>query len=175
MKPVDEYLSKISSTLKEKFKAIKFIIFDFDGVFTDNNVYTDQNGNESVISSKFDGFGLKKLKDLGIDLFILSTEKNTVVEKRAKKLEIGFLQGLSSDEKATELHNLVENGNFNYKSVAYMGNDINDIQCLVDCGLAIVVNDCHPEVIKYADYITDTNGGHGAVREVCDIIEALKK
>ncbi|MBA4715366.1 MAG: KdsC family phosphatase [Dehalococcoidia bacterium] len=175
MKPVDEYLSKISSTLKEKFKAIKFIIFDFDGVFTDNNVYTDQNGNESVISSKFDGFGLKKLKDLGIDLFILSTEKNTVVEKRAKKLEIGFLQGLSSDEKATELHNLVENGNFNYKSVAYMGNDINDIQCLVDCGLAIVVNDCHPEVIKYADYVTDTNGGHGAVREVCDIIEALKK
>ena len=175
MKQVDEYLSKISPALKEKFKGIKLIVFDFDGVFTDNNVYTDQNGNESIISSKFDGFGLKKLKDLGIDLFILSTEKNTVVEKRAKKLEIGFLQGLSSDEKATELHNLVENGNFNYKSVAYMGNDINDIQCLVDCGLAIVVNDCHPEVIKYADYVTDTNGGHGAVREVCDIIEALKK
>ena len=175
MKPVDEYLSKISSALKEKFKEINFIVFDFDGVFTDNNVYTDQNGNESVISSKFDGFGLKKLKDLGIGLFILSTEKNRVVEKRANKLEIGFLQNLSSDEKAIELKKLAENNNLKYKSVAYMGNDVNDIQCLVDCGLPIVVNDCHPEVIKYADYVTDTNGGHGAVREVCDIIEALKK
>ena len=175
MKTVNEYLSKISPTLKEKFKSIEFIVFDFDGVFTDNNVYTDQNGNESVISSKFDGFGLKKIKDLGISLFILSTEKNKVVEKRAKKLEIDFQQGLSSEEKAIELKKLVENNNFDYDSVAYMGNDINDIQCLADCGLPIVVNDCHPEVIKYADYITDTKGGHGAVREVCDIIEALKK
>lgn len=175
MKTVNEYLSKISPTLKEKFKSIEFIVFDFDGVFTDNNVYTDQNGNESVISSKFDGFGLKKIKDLGISLFILSTEKNKVVEKRAKKLEIDFLQGLSSEEKAIELNKLVENNNLEYDSVAYMGNDINDIQCLADCGLPIVVNDCHPEVIKYADYITDTKGGHGAVREVCDIIEALKK
>lgn len=175
MKTVNEYLSKISPTLKEKFKSIEFIVFDFDGVFTDNNVYTDQNGNESVISSKFDGFGLKKIKDLGISLFILSTEKNKVVEKRAKKLEIDFLQGLSSEEKAIELKKLVENNNLDYDSVAYMGNDINDIQCLADCGLPIVVNDCHPEVIKYADYITDTKGGHGAVREVCDIIEALKK
>ena len=173
MKPVDEYLSKISPTLKEKFRTIKFIVFDFDGVFTDNNVYTDQNGNESVISSKFDGFGLKKLKDLGISLFILSTEKNKVVEKRANKLEISFIQNLSSNEKAVELKKLVENNNLNYDSVAYMGNDINDIQCLLDCGLPIVVNDCHPEVIQYADYVTDTNGGHGAVREVCDIIEAL--
>jgi YrbI family 3-deoxy-D-manno-octulosonate 8-phosphate phosphatase len=175
MKTVNEYLSKISPTLKEKFKSIEFIVFDFDGVFTDNNVYTDQNGNESVISSKFDGFGLKKIKDLGISLFILSTEKNKVVEKRAKKLEIDFQQGLSSEEKAIELKKLVENNNLDYDSVAYMGNDINDIQCLADCGLPIVVNDCHPEVIKYADYITDTKGGHGAVREVCDIIEALKK
>ena len=175
MKPVDEYLSKISPTLKEKFRTIKFIVFDFDGVFTDNNVYTDQNGNESVISSKFDGFGLKKLKDFGISLFILSTEKNKVVEKRAKKLEISFIQNISSNDKAIELKKLVENNNLNYDSVAYMGNDINDIQCLLDCGLPIVVNDCHPEVIKYADYVTNTNGGHGAVREVCDIIEALKK
>ena len=111
MKTVNEYLSKISPTLKEKFKSIEFIVFDFDGVFTDNNVYTDQNGNESVISSKFDGFGLKKLKDLGISLFILSTERNKVVEKRAKKLEVGFLQNLSSDEKAIELKKLVENNN----------------------------------------------------------------
>ena len=107
MKQVDEYLSKISPALKEKFKGIKLIVFDFDGVFTDNNVYTDQNGNESIISSKFDGFGLKKLKDLGIGLFILSTEKNRVVEKRANKLEIGFLQNLSSDEKAIELNGVV--------------------------------------------------------------------
>tara|TARA_A100000164_G_scaffold298915_1_gene273459 strand:- start:189 stop:452 length:264 start_codon:yes stop_codon:yes gene_type:complete len=87
MKPVDEYLSKISSTLKEKFKAIKFIIFDFDGVFTDNNVYTDQNGNESVISSKFDGFGLKKLKDLGIGFIYYLLKKIQLLKKGQKNLK----------------------------------------------------------------------------------------
>ncbi len=175
MKPVDDYLSKITPIIKKKFKELRYIVFDFDGVFTDNSVYTDQNGNESVISSKFDGFGLNKLKDLGIGLFILSTEKNKVVEKRAKKLGIDFLQNLSGDGKLDELDKIVENSNFSYDSVAYVGNDVNDIKCLIKCGLPIVVNDCHPEVIKYADYITATKGGHGAVREVCDIIEALKK
>ena len=82
MKSVNEYLSNISPSIKEKFKKIKFIVFDFDGVFTDNQVYTDQNGIESVVSSKFDGFGLQKLRDLGINLHILSTEKNSVVKKR---------------------------------------------------------------------------------------------
>ena len=67
MKPVDDYISKIPPIIKKKFKELRYIVFDFDGVFTDNSVYTDQNGNESVISSKFDGFGLNKLKDLGID------------------------------------------------------------------------------------------------------------
>ena len=102
MKSVNEYLSNISPSIKEKFKKIKFIVFDFDGVFTDNQVYTDQNGIESVVSSKFDGFGLQKLKDLGINLHILSTEKNSVVKKDLKKLEINYIQGLSSKEKLIE-------------------------------------------------------------------------
>lgn len=173
MKIVNEYLSNISLSLKQKFKEIKFIVFDFDGVFTDNQVYTDQNGVELVVSSKFDGFGLQKLKSLGIDLFILSTEKNSVVEKRSKKLGIEFIQGLSSNEKLKEFIKLAEKKQIPYKSIAYMGNDINDIKCLEKCGLPIAVKDSHPEVLKFAEYITDTRGGHGAVREVCDIIEAL--
>ena len=88
MKSVNEYLSNISPSIKEKFKKIKFIVFDFDGVFTDNQVYTDQNGIESVVSSKFDGFGLQKLRDLGINLHILSTEKNSVVKKELKNLKL---------------------------------------------------------------------------------------
>ncbi len=173
MKSVNEYLSNISPSIKEKFKKIKFIVFDFDGVFTDNQVFTDQNGIESVVSSKFDGFGLQKLRDLGINLHILSTEKNSVVKKRAQKLKINYIQGLSSKEKLIEFIKLTNEKKFNFSDTAYMGNDINDIDCLKKSGLAIIVNDSHPEILEYCDYKTDTNGGHGAVREVCDIIEAL--
>ena len=122
MKSVNEYLSNISPSIKEKFKKIKFIVFDFDGVFTDNQVY---------------------------------------------------IQGLSSKEKLIEFIKLANEKKFNFSDIAYMGNDINDIDCLKKSGLAIVVNDSHPEILKYGDYKTDTNGGHGPVREVCDIIEAL--
>ena len=174
MKIVSEYLSNISPSLKQKFREIEFIVFDFDGVFTDNQVYTDQNGIELVVSSKFDGFGLQKLKSMGIELFILSTEKNSVVKKRSEKLGVEFIQGLNSSEKLKEFIKLAEKKQIPHKSIAYMGNDINDIECLEKCGLPIVVKDSHPEILKFADYITVTKGGHGAVREVCDIIEALK-
>ena len=95
-----------SSKLQFLLPNKKLFVFDFDGVFTDNQVYTDQNGIESVVSSKFDGFGLQKLKDLGINLHILSTEKNSVVKKRSQKLEINYIQGLSSKEKLIEFINL---------------------------------------------------------------------
>ena len=87
-------------------------------------------------------------------MHILSTEKNSVVKKRAQKLEINYIQGLSSKEKLIEFIGKA-NEKINFSDIAYMGNDINDIDCLKKSGLSIVVNDSHPEILKYGDYKTD--------------------
>lgn len=151
---------------------IKCVVFDFDGVFTDNAVYVDQNGIESVRCTRLDGFGLSALKDLGVILFVLSTESNPVVTARCSKLKLNCYQGV--DDKAQFLtHHLVKL-NIDPVQVAYVGNDINDVGCLKMVGFPIIVADSHPSVIPYARYITRAQGGQGAVREICDFIVSAR-
>jgi 3-deoxy-D-manno-octulosonate 8-phosphate phosphatase (KDO 8-P phosphatase) len=152
---------------------LKMIIFDFDGVFTDNSVYVDENGLESVRCSRSDGLGLRYLDSLGIKYSILSTEKNPVVTMRAKKLGISVTQG--HDEKLPVLKKIAKSHNINLKQIAYVGNDINDLSCLQEVGFPIAVADAYPEVLKLAKYITLKLGGNGAVREVCELFNKFYK
>ena len=148
--------------------SVKFIGFDFDGVFTDNIVYTSQDGNEYVACWRSDGLGLSKLKKTGIPIWVISTEKNPVVKKRCEKLEINCLQGC--DDKLTALERLLKEYDCKLSEAAFVGNDINDVACLENVGLPIVVADAHPDIQHLAKYKTRTLGGKGAVREVCDLI-----
>lgn len=147
---------------------VKLIVFDFDGVFTDNCVYVSQEGIESVSCWRSDGLGLSKVKAIGIPVWVVSTEKNPVVGERCKKLEIDCIQ--SCDDKLTSLGELVEQYKCTLNDVLYTGNDINDLQCLKAVGTPIVVADAHPDVIDFAKYITTSPGGRGAVREICDLV-----
>ncbi|MBM31886.1 MAG: 3-deoxy-D-manno-octulosonate 8-phosphate phosphatase [Chloroflexi bacterium] len=148
------------------FKNIKFIVFDFDGVFTDNSVYITQDGKEMVKCSRYDGIGLKNLETQGIDKIVISSEKNPLVKNRCKKMNIECYD--SVENKFSLLLKIIERKNLQITQVAFMGNDINDLECLSKVGLPIVVKNCHPKLIKIAKYITETDGGNGAVREVCD-------
>ncbi|MBA30773.1 MAG: 3-deoxy-D-manno-octulosonate 8-phosphate phosphatase [Dehalococcoidia bacterium] len=148
------------------FKNIKFIFFDFDGVFTDNSVYVSQTGEEMVKCSRYDGIGLKNLESQGIGKIVISSEKNPLVKTRCKKMNIECYD--SVENKFSLVKEIIENKNLEISKVAFMGNDINDLECLSKVGLPIVVKDCHPKLIKVAKYITETLGGNGAVREVCD-------
>jgi YrbI family 3-deoxy-D-manno-octulosonate 8-phosphate phosphatase len=152
----------------ELVQNLKLIIFDFDGVFTDNSVLVDQNGVESVRCSRSDGLGLRRLDEVGIKYCIVSTETNPVVTTRAKKLKIPVTQG--HDDKLSIVRNLALENNINMNNIAFMGNDINDKECLKEVGLPIVVADAFPEVIETAKYRTKKLGGYGAVREVCDLV-----
>jgi len=147
---------------------IRLVVFDFDGVFTDNTVWTDDNGNEWVRSWRGDGLGLRRLRDVGITAWVLSTETHEVVTRRCEKLRIPVRQGL--DDKAAALAQLVTELDVSLDETAYVGNDINDADCLRMVGLPIVVADAHPDVIGLARYRTELRGGFGAVREVCDWI-----
>jgi 3-deoxy-D-manno-octulosonate 8-phosphate phosphatase (KDO 8-P phosphatase) len=157
-----------NEALARRIERIRLIAFDFDGVFTDNTVYVSEKGEESVRCWRGDGLGLQKLETAGIDSFILSTEANAVVAMRAKKLKRFCLHGVA--DKLKELTRLAGERGVPMAETAYVGNDINDAECLKAVGLAIVVADAHPDVMAIAQYVTILPGGRGAVREVCDLL-----
>lgn len=150
------------------FSSIDQVIFDFDGVFTNNTVLVDQSGSESVRCWRSDGLGLSRLKDIGVKTMILSTEKNNVVRVRAEKLKIPCLSGI--DDKAGALRRVCLDSNISLERTMFVGNDINDIPALRIVGLPAAVADAYPEVFQFVQYVTKKQGGYGAVREICDLI-----
>jgi len=164
---------KITDTLAKKFSEIQFLAFDFDGVFTDNLVYTTEAGEESVVCWRSDGLGLSKVKKLSIPIWVISTEKNPVVAKRCQKLGINYIQ--NCDDKFTVLVGLLDRYKCNITRSAFTGNDINDVTCLERVGLPIIVADSHKDIDDLALYKTEKKGGRGAVREVCDLVVKYHK
>ena len=158
-------------TLAARIRAVKLLVFDFDGVFTNNMVYVFEDGREAVRCSRQDGLGLAKLRRRGLAMCIVSTEANPVVAARAKKLQLRCIQGC--EDKGAALDELLAELGFTDRQLAFVGNDINDLPCLTRAGVPIIVQDAHPDVHAYALYRTAAPGGHGAVREVCDLFDEV--
>lgn len=158
-------------SIEERIREIRLVVFDFDGVFTDNMVYVFEDGREAVRCFRSDGIGLQRLEQRGIATLIISTETNPVVSARSRKLGIRCLQGCK--DKRAALETSVQEMGLSLTQVAFVGNDINDLPCLMCVMLPIVVQDAHPDVIPHALYQTKVRGGHGAVREVCDLFERV--
>ena len=159
--------------LAQQLAGVRLVVFDFDGVFTDNTVYVSQDGTESVRCWRGDGLGLTRLRQTGVECVILSTETNPVVAARGRKLSVRVIQGC--DDKLTALGALARELDVPLEQVAYVGNDINDLACLQAVGLPIVVQDAHADVEKCARIRTRTPGGRGAVREVCDLLASARQ
>ena len=157
--------------IEEVIRRIRLVAFDFDGVFTDNMVYVSEDGSEAVRCFRSDGIGLQKLKKLDIDTVIISTEANPVVSARARKLKIRCIQ--DCQDKRTVLEDIAREKNITLREVAFVGNDINDLACLECVALPIVVQDAYQDVVSIALYQTQRPGGHGAVREICDLFERV--
>lgn len=158
----------INSELVNSFSKIKFLVMDFDGVLTDNRVYTTQLGEESVACWRSDGIGLSRVKELGIPIWVISSEMNPVVSARCQKLGIDCLQ--NCDDKLSALIKLLNQYGTSLTYTAFIGNDINDKSCLEKVGMPIIVNDSHHDIQGIQLYKTEKHGGRGAVREVCDLI-----
>ena len=160
------------SDLEKVVRSIRLVVFDFDGVFTDNTVYVSEDGRESVRCWRGDGLGLRKLERLGIPAIVISTETNAVVQKRAAKLRIECQNGV--EDKYAALTAVTARFGVSMEQVAFVGNDINDAVCLGEVGLPIGVADSHPDIDSCIRYRTRARGGQGAVREVCDLFEVLR-
>ena len=157
----------VSSDGLQKIKNIKIIAFDFDGVFTDNRVCVSEKGEESVFCSRADGIGLSRIKQVGLFPIIISSETNSVTQKRADKLGIECFYGVV--DKAEVAQTVLDRCKFSIEELAFVCNDINDIPLARKASVTIGVQDSWPEILDFCDAITFKNGGQGAVREVCDI------
>jgi YrbI family 3-deoxy-D-manno-octulosonate 8-phosphate phosphatase len=146
------------------------LVLDFDGVFTDNRVVVTDDGREGVICHRGDGLGLARLRAMGLPMIVLSTETNPLVALRCQKLGVPCEQGL--EDKAAALAQWIEARQVDASEVVYVGNDINDLECLKMVGAPVVVADAVEEVKPAARLVLDAPGGQGAVREICDLIQA---
>jgi len=149
------------------FKNIKLLVCDFDGVFTDNRVIIDENGKESVACSRSDGFGVELLKKNGIDVIVISKEKNNVVKARCDKMGVACNSGV--DNKLEVLKKEMLKYHLKPDQVCYIGNDINDIECIKHV-VGVAVDDAVGQVKEEAKLVTKCKGGKGAVRELADIL-----
>ena len=150
--------------------SVKMIITDFDGVITDGRVWVDENGHETVAASKSDSMRIRQMRERGIEVMILSSEVNPVVAARAKKMGIEAIHGFSLSEKGEVLKKFLAEKNLDAAEVVFLGNDFNDLPCFEVAGWAVAVADAYPEVLRAADYVLKTDGGFGALRELCDLI-----
>jgi YrbI family 3-deoxy-D-manno-octulosonate 8-phosphate phosphatase len=144
------------------------VLLDFDGVLTDNKVATDQNGAESVVCDRSDGLGIERLLDAGVLVAVLSKEQNPVVAARCRKLGVECIQGV--DDKGAALDRFLGERSLHAESVVFVGNDLNDVDCLAMAGCGAVVADAHPSALAVADLVLTRDGGDGAVREMADLI-----
>lgn len=158
--------------LKQKIRNLKIVIFDFDGVFTNNLVITNENGVESVICNRSDGYGLKMLKEVGVEFIIVSSEINKAIEKRADKLKIPCYSGVN--DKLEVVKEILNDKNIFSNNAAFIGNDVNDIKCMKYLGLSVAVKDAYPHVKKVSNLILKKAGGYGAVREFCEKVYRIK-
>lgn len=148
------------------------LVTDFDGVHTDDTVMVDQLGRESVRVSRSDGAGIARLRRAGLPVLILSAEQNPVVGRRAEKLGVECVQGV--EEKGAVLREWAERRGIRLDRIAYLGNDRGDLPALELVGWPVAVPDAAPEALDAARHVLARTGGHGAVRELADLILAAR-
>jgi YrbI family 3-deoxy-D-manno-octulosonate 8-phosphate phosphatase len=171
---VNRKSGRLSSTLKSRLKGIKLLVMDVDGVMTDAGMYYGEGGEELKKFNTRDGKGIEIVRNMGIKTAFITSERTLLVERRAKKLKIDLLfQGVS--DKAEILKKLIKDSNIVPGDVAYIGDDINDMDAMKVAGFLATPADGIRENKVIATYVCKTKGGQGCVREVCDLLIEAKK
>ncbi len=153
----------------EKAKRIKLLILDVDGVMTDGSIILDNDGNELKIFNVRDGHGIKMLNKAGIKVAVITGRESRVVRRRADELGIKELhQGIFN--KSSVYESILQKYSFKDEEVAFMGDDIVDIEILKRAGLPAVPYDAAEDVKQWAVFVSTKKGGRGAVREFTDLI-----
>jgi YrbI family 3-deoxy-D-manno-octulosonate 8-phosphate phosphatase len=165
-------LEPANSPQRSQLAAIRAVIFDFDGVLTDNKVIVHQDGTESVVANRGDGMGISALQAAGVRVLVLSKEQNPVVAARARKLSVDVVHGC--DDKLPASLDWLSQHDLDARHTAFVGNDLNDVEAMRSMGFAVCPSDAHPDVKALADWILTKPGGEGAARELSDAVLAAR-
>jgi len=158
--------------LRARASAVRLVVSDVDGVLTDAGVYYSAEGEALKRFSMRDGMGVELLRDAGIVTALLTREESPIVTRRAQKLKIDCVWSGQRDKREA-LPRLIQTLGCDPKAVAYIGDDVNDLAALsfvAEAGLAVCPADAAPKVARAVHFVTAARGGHGAFRELCDLI-----
>lgn len=153
----------------DRAAQIKLVVFDVDGVLTDGSLFIGDDGQEYKAFHSRDGFGMKLLKESGVEIAVITARTSEVVKHRMENLDVEHVyQGRL--EKLPAFEELVSKLGLSLEQTAYVGDDVVDLPVLRRAGLAIAVQDAHPLAKQHAHWQTPHGGGHGAARDVCELI-----
>ncbi|MEF1256241.1 MULTISPECIES: 3-deoxy-manno-octulosonate-8-phosphatase KdsC [unclassified Vibrio] len=168
-KMIETLYQPVEQSTLEIAKQIKLLICDVDGVFSDGLIYMGNEGEELKTFHTRDGYGVKSLMNAGIKIAIITGRRSQIVENRMKALGISLIyQG--QDDKVKAYRDICDKLNILPQHTGYIGDDLIDWPVMEQVALKVCVADGHPLLAKRANYVTVIKGGHGAVREVCDLI-----
>lgn len=149
--------------------SVQLVVCDVDGTLTDGVIGLDERGEEFKHFSVVDGLGIALLIEAGIDVAFLSARKSGAVRHRAEGLGVSLCwDGVR--EKRPHLETVLEKRGIDAKNVCFVGDDLNDLPCLRLVGFPVAVANARPEVKEHSVYVTEASGGHGAVREVAELV-----
>lgn len=152
--------------MKISINSIEAFVFDFDGVMTNNLVYVDDSGTESVCCNRADGLAFDVLNKLNKKSFILSSETNPVVRKRADKLKVPAIQGIKN--KTIAIKKLANDNNFDLEKIFYVGNDLNDYNAMKACGFSACPANSHHKIKRISTFTLKVKGGDGVIRNLLE-------
>jgi YrbI family 3-deoxy-D-manno-octulosonate 8-phosphate phosphatase len=154
---------KINKQKIIKLNSIDLIVYDFDGVMTDNKALFFQDGKEGVMVNRADSLAINLIREKSIPQLILSTEANPVVQARAKKINLDVIS--ACENKKDALIEYCKRNEFDLNKIVYIGNDINDLEVMKIVGYSVAPADAYPQILKIAKFITKAKGGCGVIRD----------
>ena len=155
--------------IQERAKRVRLALFDVDGVLTDGNIHIDAQGEEIKTFNTQDGHGIRLLQHYGIHVGVITGRSSKALTHRMQDLNVEYVyQGVI--DKQSVFQDLLSKLNLNKEQTSFVGDDIVDLQVMSQCGLSIAVANAHDFVKQHAHWLTSAKGGHGAVREVCELL-----
>ncbi|WP_035386997.1 3-deoxy-manno-octulosonate-8-phosphatase KdsC [Ferrimonas senticii] len=159
----------VTTEVIDRAAAIKLLVCDVDGVFSDGRIYLGNNGEELKAFHTRDGFGIKALQHANIQVAVITGRRSQIVQQRMTALGVQhIIQGC--EDKLTAFNELCQQLGLSAEACAYIGDDLVDLPVMQQVNLAVAVHDAHPALLPQAHYRTYLNGGFGAVRELCDLL-----
>lgn len=169
MNDIETCYGIVKKEVIQRAREVQLLICDVDGVLSDGRIYMGNQGEELKSFHIHDGYGIRCLKNAGIEVAIITGRSSQIVKDRASTLGIRYLyQGIS--KKQIPYQDLLSLLSLKDQQVAYIGDDMIDWPVMKKVGLSVAVSNAYPWLLKQAHYVTYTPGGHGAVRELSDLI-----